>query len=52
MKVARFDMMKTVDTNTGADTGGSCPYGCPLNSLEFSYVSPLTWEFWKLVVLH
>jgi hypothetical protein len=38
MKVARFDVAKVVD----ADTGGSCPYGCPLNSLEVSYASPLT----------
>jgi hypothetical protein len=43
-----FDVAKVVDT----DTGGSCPYGCPLNSLEVSFTSPLTWEFWKLIILH
>jgi hypothetical protein len=32
-KVSRFDMAKAVDTNTGADTGGSCPYGSSLNLL-------------------
>jgi hypothetical protein len=42
MKVARFDVAKAVDANTGADTGGSCQYGCPLNSLEVSYASLLT----------
>jgi hypothetical protein len=52
MKFARFDMAKAVDTDTGTDTGGSCLYGCPLNSLEVSYTSPLTWEFWKLIILH
>jgi hypothetical protein len=36
----------------GADTGASCPYGCSLNSLEVSYASPLTWEYWKLIILH
>jgi hypothetical protein len=52
MKVARFDVAKAMDVNTGADMGGFCPYGCPLNSLEVSYASPLTWEYWKLVILH
>jgi hypothetical protein len=28
MKVAKFDAAKAVDANTGADKGGSCPYGC------------------------
>jgi hypothetical protein len=41
MKVARFDVAKAVD----ADTGRSYPYGCSLNSLEVSYTSPLTWEY-------
>jgi hypothetical protein len=52
MKVARFDMAKAVDTDTGADTGGSYPYGFPINSLEVSYASPLTWEYWTLIIIH
>jgi hypothetical protein len=51
-KVARFDVEKAVDTNTGADTGRFCPYGCSLNSLEIKNLSPLTWEYWKLIILH
>jgi hypothetical protein len=55
-KVARFDVAKAVDTNTGAntgaDTGGSCPYGCLLKLLEVSNTSPLTLEYWKLIILH
>jgi hypothetical protein len=47
-KVARFDVAKAVD----ADTGGSCPYGYPLNLLEVSNTSHLTWEYWKLIILH
>jgi hypothetical protein len=48
MKVSRFDLAKAVDANTG----GSCSYGCPLNFLEVSNASPLTWEYWKLRILH
>jgi hypothetical protein len=48
MKVTRFDVANAVDV----DTGGFCPYGCPINSLEVSYASPLTWEYWKLIILH
>jgi hypothetical protein len=47
-KVARFDMVKAVDTNTGR----SYPYGYSLNLLEVSNASPLTWEYWKLIILH
>jgi hypothetical protein len=52
MNVARFDVAKKVDADTGANMDGSCPYGCPLNFLEVSYASPLTWEYWKLKFLH
>jgi hypothetical protein len=45
MKVVRFDVAKAVDADTGTNTGGFCPYGCPLNSLEVSYAGPLTWEY-------
>jgi hypothetical protein len=48
MKVTRFDMAKAVDT----DMGGYYPYGCSLNLLEVSNANPLTWEYWKLIILH
>jgi hypothetical protein len=43
MKFDRFDVAKV----GGADTGASCPNGSPLNSLEVSYASPLSWEYWN-----
>jgi hypothetical protein len=46
-KVARFDMAKAVDT----DTGGFYSYGCSSNLLDVSNTSPLTWEYWKLIIL-
>jgi hypothetical protein len=52
MKVTRFDVAKAVAIDMFADTGGSYPYGCLLNSLEVSHASPLTWEYWKLIILH
>jgi hypothetical protein len=51
-KVARFDVEKAVDADTGADMGGFCLYGCFLNLLEVSTTSLLTWEYWKLIILH
>jgi hypothetical protein len=51
-KVSSFYMAKAVDTNTSIDMCGSCPYGCSLNFLEASNMSPLTWEYWKLITLH
>jgi hypothetical protein len=44
-KVARFDVAKAVVIDMGADTGGFCPYGCPLSLLEVSNASPLTLEY-------
>jgi hypothetical protein len=52
MKVARFDVAKAVAIDTGVDMGGSCLYGCPLKLLEVSNASPLTWEYWKLIIIH
>jgi hypothetical protein len=45
-------MAKVVDAFMGVDTDGSCPYGYLLNFLEVSNVSPLTWVYWELIILH
>jgi hypothetical protein len=45
-------MAKAVAIDTGADTGGFCLYGCPLSLVEVNNASPLTLEYWKLIILH
>jgi hypothetical protein len=52
MEVSRVDLVEAVAPDTSGDMSAPSPYASSLSSLLLSSARPLTWEYWKLVILH